>query len=108
MTLRLSRSFCSGTCSVFFPLLWQNPLARLPSLHPVEPGCVLENLTYASLKTFSPRTARSGQLSARTQLAERKALPGCPWECVLGVSHPAEGAVGEISEALVVPLGLHR
>lgn len=85
VTLRLSRSFCSGTCSVFFPLLWQNPLARLPSLHPVEPGCVLENLTYASLKTFSPRTARSGQLSARTQLARKgkpslAALGNACWE----------------------------
>ena len=102
--LRLSRSFCGCTCSVclscscgkilrlvcHLSILWSLVMCWRTSLllprGPSLPGL----LNQASFLWYSAATERKGHL-------------GCPWECMLGVGHPAEGAVDEISEALVTP-----
>lgn len=72
---RPSQSFCGHTCSYFLlPLVAESFSLYARSLHPVEPGPVLDNLPFASPRAVSPGTTESGQLSAHAQLV-RDAKP---------------------------------
>ena len=108
VTLRLSWSFCGCTCSVCLSCSCGRILRLVCHLS------ILWSLVVCwRTSLLLPRgPSLPGLLSQASFLrdsatAERKGRLGCPWECVLGVGHPAEAGVDEISEALVVPLGLH-